>query len=255
MRLTPIAVTLALATTIAGPPVRAQSVDFPIPAVVPLNAPYNSAVRPGGRYGIYATPRSVATTWTTRVEQAFPDPSRLAQGIGLYALENAAQEAPKTFEASGRTGIFGTYADIGLQLNVRFEVKADQFRNLACTPDEIQNPLAGCAAKFPTISPNPQYSILSSGVIGQRVHVNVDFNSQREFDASNTIQVWYEGLPDEVLRRVEAGNVSFSVPASRFISAALPANNFGFQAVAQVGDLQMRGIYAQQKGTVVKDRI
>ena len=255
MRLTPIAVTLALATTIAGPPVRAQSVDFPIPAVVPLNAPYNSAVRPGGRYGIYTTPRSVATTWTTRVEQAFPDPSRLMQGVGLYALENTAPEAPKTFEASGRTGIFGTYADIGLQLNVRFEVKADQFRNLACTPDEIQNPLAGCAAKFPTISPNPQYSILSSGVIGQRVHVNVDFNSQREFDASNTIQVWYEGLPDEVLRRVEAGNVSFSVPASRFISAALPANNFGFQAVAQVGDLQMRGIYAQQKGTVVKDRI
>src|SRR6185437_12348687 len=50
-----------------------------------------------------------------------------------------------------------------------------------------------------------------------------------------TIQVWYEGLPDEVLRRVEAGNVSFAVPASRFISAAVPANNFGFQAVAQVG--------------------
>ncbi|HYK09818.1 MAG TPA: cell surface protein SprA [Gemmatimonadales bacterium] len=255
MRLTPIAVTLALATTIAGHEARAQSLGFPIPAVLPLKAPENSAVRPGGRYGIYTTPRAVATAWATRVREAFADPARLSLGIGAFAFESETPEEQKTFEASGRTGIFGTYADIGLQLNVRFEVRADQFRNLACTSDELQNPLAGCAAKFPTISPNPQYSILSSGIIGQRLHVNVDFNSQREFDANNTIQVWYEGLPDEVLRRVEAGNVSFAVPASRFISAAVPANNFGFQAIAQVGDLQLRGIYAQQKGTVVKDRI
>ncbi|HKV70334.1 MAG TPA: cell surface protein SprA [Gemmatimonadales bacterium] len=261
MRLTAIAV--ALATTIAGSPARAQQADstgalgFPIPPLVPLKAPYNSAVRPGGRYGVATTPRAVGTTWTVQVTALFPDQARLTQGIGTYAFETPTEAGgggPKTFEASGRTGIFGTYADIGLQLNVRFEVKADQFRNLLCTTDQQLNPLAGCQSKFPTISPNPQYSILSSGVIGQRLHVNVDFNSQREFDASNTIQVWYEGLPDEVLRRVEAGNVSFAIPASRFISAAVPANNFGFQAVAQVGDLQLRGIYAQQKGTVVKDR-
>jgi len=263
MRLTAIAV--ALATTIAGSPARAQQADsagalaFPIPPLVPLKTPYNSAVRPGGRYGVATTPRAVATTWALQVTALYPDQARLTQGIGTFAFETPTEGGgggggPKTFEAAGRTGIFGTYADIGLQLNVRFEVKADQFRNLNCTNEEQQNPLAGCQAKFPTISPNPQYSILSSGVIGQRLHVNVDFNSQREFDASNTIQVWYEGLPDEVLRRVEAGNVSFAIPASRFISAAVPANNFGFQAVAQVGDLQLRGIYAQQKGTVVKDR-
>ncbi|HYL81415.1 MAG TPA: hypothetical protein VEU07_11415, partial [Candidatus Acidoferrum sp.] len=261
MRLT--AITVALATTIAGSPARAQQADsgsafgFPIPPVVPLKAPSNSAVRAGGRYGLATTPSSVATAWTVQVTALFPDQARLTQGIGTFAFETPESQGgtgPKTFEATGRTGIFGTYADIGLQLNVRFEVKADQFRNLLCTTDQRQNPLAGCQAKFPTISPNPQYSILSSGVIGQRLHVNVDFNSQREFDASNTIQVWYEGLPDEVLRRVEAGNVSFAVPASRFISAAVPANNFGFQAVAQIGDLQLRGIYAQQKGTVVKDR-
>src|SRR6185437_8747476 len=59
-----------------------------------------------------------------------------------------------------------------------------------------------------------------------------------EFDANNNIHVWYEGLEDEFLRRVEAGNVTFQAPASRFITAAIPANNFG----------------AQEKGNVVKDR-
>src|SRR2546427_4410870 len=82
-----------------------------------------------------------------------------------------------------------------------------------------------------------------------------DFDSQREFDANNNLQVWYEGLEDEILRRVEAGNVTFQAPPSRFISAAIPANNFGVQAIAQLGALEFRGIYAQQKGNVVRDRV
>src|SRR5439155_4234459 len=130
-------------------------------------------------------------------------------------------------------GLPGTFADIGMQLNVRFELKADQFRNLRCSAIDLQQALSGCAAGFPTISPNPQYSIRSGGVVGQRLHLNVDFDSQREFDANNNLQVWYEGLEDEPLRRVEAGNVTFQAPRSRFISAAIPANNFGVQAIAQ----------------------
>src|SRR3989475_5428141 len=37
--------------------------------------------------------------------------------------------------------------------------------------------------------------------------------------------------------------------------AAIPANNFGVQAIAQFGALELRGIYAQQKGNVVTDRV
>src|SRR5256886_15087353 len=66
--------------------------------------------------------------------------------------------------------------------------------------------------------------------------------------------MWYEGLEDEILRRVEAGNVTFQAPPSRFITAAIPANNFGIQAIAQLGPVEFRGILAQQKGNVVQDR-
>src|SRR5437773_6212975 len=142
-----------------------------------------------------------------------------------------------------------------MELRVRFELKADRFQNLKCTPFEQQQALSGCQARFPTISPVPQYSVRTAGIVGRRLHVNVDFDSQREFDANNNLQVWYEGLEDEVLRRVEAGNVTFQAPPSRFISAAIPANNFGVQAIAQLGALELRGIYAQQKGNVVRDRV
>src|SRR5437867_128851 len=142
-----------------------------------------------------------------------------------------------------------------MDLRLRFELRGDQFKNLKCSPLEQQLALSGCQTGFPTISPVLQYAIRTGGVVGRRLHLNVDFDSQREFDANNSLQVWYEGLEDEALRRVEVGNVTFQMPPSRFISAGVPANNFGVQAIGQFGPLELRGIFAQQKGNVVKDRV
>lgn len=100
MRFTIIAVALALATTIAGPPARAQSLGFPIPALVPLKTPSNSAVRPGGRYGLAVTPASVAREWSDQLVASLPDPTRLTQSGGVFAVDNGANPlGPKTFEA------------------------------------------------------------------------------------------------------------------------------------------------------------
>ncbi len=222
------------------------------------------ALAPGGRLGARLPPGLVAAAWERRVRDALPrglapagapaDTSAVA-ALAALAAAPGAPGPPDVFQAAGPTGVLGQFANLGMDLNLRFELKADQFRNLRCNAFEQQQVVSGCRAGFPTITPNPQYAIRSGGVVGQRLHLNVDFDSQREFDANNNLQVWYEGLEDEILRRVEAGNVSFQAPGSRFISAAIPANNFGVQAVAQVGALELRGIYAQQKGNVVRDRV
>src|SRR5438552_19005924 len=75
------------------------------------------------------------------------------------------------------------------------------------------------------------------------------------FPYTTLFRSWYQGLEDDVLKRVEAGNVTFRAPPSRFITAAIPANNFGVQAAAQLGSLELTGIYAQQRGNVIKDRV
>ena len=221
-----------------------------------LGVPPNPALVPGGRLGSRVPPAVVARQWQARVLAALPP------AFPRGPLPPPPETAPLAAVPAGPSGavqralgVLGPYADLGMQLNVRFELKADQFRNLRCTTLEQQVAISGCTAGFPTISPNPQYSIRTAGVVGQRLHVNVDFDSQREFDASNNLQLWYEGLQDEVLRRVEAGNVTFQMPPSRFISAAIPANNFGVQAIGQVGPVEFRGIFAQQKGNVVRDRV
>ena len=234
---------------------------------VHLEAPHNAALAPGGRLGPRVPPALVAAEWAARIRAEFVaasgrlrppaasiTPEAVAEGGGGPPAAPTAQNPP-SFQAAGPTSATGTFADLGLDMNLRFELKADQFRNLRCTSVEQQQAISGCSAGFPTISPNPQYQIRSAGVVGRRLHVNVDFDSQREFDANNNLQVWYEGLEDEVVRRVEAGNVTFQVPGSRFISAAIPTNNFGIQAVFQIAALELRGIYAQQKGNLVTDRI
>jgi hypothetical protein len=86
--------------------------------------------------------------------------------------------------------------------------------------------------------------------------VNVDYDSQREFDASNTISIAFEGKPNEFLQKLEVGNVTFQPPPSRFITAAIPSGNYGVQAIANLGDgIKLRSIIAQQKGNVVRDRV
>jgi Motility related/secretion protein len=242
---------------------------FP-PVVLGVRVP--AALQPGGRLGARVPAALLAAQWEQVLRSLWQPTLVLAATAAPAALVAPPPNAPpppagepaptapplgqpRVFQGAGRSGSLGQYADIGMQLNLRFELKADQFRNLRCSVFERQQAISGCNAGFPTITPNPQYAVRTVGVVGQRLHVNVDFDSQREFDANNNLQVWYEGLEDEILRRVEAGNVSFAVPGSRFISTAIPANNFGVQAIAQVGAMELRGIYAQQKGNVVKDRL
>jgi hypothetical protein len=238
--------------TVVLPQASAQEPAFTASfGVPPLAAPRHAALAPGGRLGSRVPPATLARVWADALLAARRPGIAPAPAVAAAAPTAAPAPAPAP---PARASLLGPYADVGMELNLRFELKADQFRNLRCGLDEQRVAVAGCSAGFPTITPDPQYGIRTAGVVGQRLHINVDFDSRREFDANNNLQVWYEGLEDEVLRRIEVGNVTFQAPPSRFISAAIPANNFGVQAIAQVGPVELRGIFAQQKGNVVRDR-
>ena len=106
------------------------------------------------------------------------------------------------------------------------------------------------AGAVPDIAPEFQLRAVARGTITERVHIDVDFDQTREFDATNNLNVYYEGKPDEMLKFVEVGQVSLPLPTSRFISQGIPAGNFGVHADARVGPLTVRGVFAEQKGSV-----
>src|SRR6185369_586687 len=85
-------------------------------------------------------------------------------------------------------------------------------------------------------------------------HVDIDYDKQREFDASNVLSLYYEGDSTQRIRKVEVGNVSFVAPPSRFITSSVPSGNYGLQSTMQFGRLRLQGIVAKQSGNVVQRR-
>ena len=177
----------------------------------------------------------------------------LADSAGV-ALDSTAERSGAGRLFGGENDIFGNYADLNLDLSARLETKLERNKNERCTSSLLFVTGANCRSTF---QPNFdfQFNVRTGGVVADRVHVNVDYDSQREFDASNNISVYYEGKPDELIHRLEVGNVSFAPPASRFITGGIPSGNYGVQAIGQLGPMRFRTIVAQQKGNVVKDRV
>ncbi len=152
-------------------------------------------------------------------------------------------------------GLSSKYADLELDGQARLEIRTDRTREERCSPALSLDPTSGCRGKFKAPILDNQVNIRSTGLLGQRIHVNVDFDTEREYSVNNDVQIYYEGLQDEIIRRIDVGTVTFRPPPSRFITAAVPANNFGVNATFEFGPIQLQTLAATQKGSVVAERV
>ncbi len=223
------------------------------------------ALRPGGLWDRLSTPQQVVQRWVDETRaliernRLLRRRRRLLAALGrsptVAAVPGPAEQGVDTTAvvAPGFRAL-SQYADLNIELDARLESRLDRLRNLNCTAADISNPASGCQGGFPTPVLDQQFALRAGGVIAERLHVNVDFDSQREFSANNKINVWYQGLEDDILRRVEVGNLDVQLPTSRFIKSTIPQNSFGIQAEAQLGPLEFRSILAQQKGSSVRAR-
>lgn len=192
---------------------------------------------------IVALPTLAAAQSGTDTTKAVPDSAR--------ARPDPAKVGPDT----GRiTSIFGQKSDLGFQFDGRFESRVQKTANERCNTSQFFDASAQCNAAFEPAF-NMQFGVKTGGTFADRVHVNVDYNSTREFDASNSVSLYYEGKKGDWLQRVDVGNVSFDLPASRYITTGIPQGNYGLEAAAQFGTLKVRAIAAQQKGNVVSDKV
>lgn len=86
------------------------------------------------------------------------------------------------------------------------------------------------------------------GKIGDRVTVSLDQNSERDFDWENTIRVDYEGDDDDIIQRLELGNITLSLPSTEFVTFS--GNNqglFGFKATSKLGPLNITSIASVER--------
>jgi hypothetical protein len=98
-----------------------------------------------------------------------------------------------------------------------------------------------------TIDQSQRFTIV--GQVGDKVSVRVDQDSERLFEFQNAIKLEYTGYEDEIIQKIEAGNVDLSLPSTRL--AAFSAQNrglFGLKSQLKVGPLKLTSIASLEKG-------
>ncbi|NIR46567.1 MAG: hypothetical protein GWM93_20590 [Gemmatimonadetes bacterium] len=179
-----------------------------------------------------------------RVEGERPPPDTMAAA----APQPDVEPAPETTQGQPEVppDVFGEFADLGVAVQGRVEMGGGWSRFRPCDAT-FQN----CSPSLvPDLKPEIQFGGRVGGTITDRIHVSIDYDNRREFDAANNINVFYQGLEDEILQRVEVGDVSFPLPQSRYLTQGIPAGNFGIRATGQMGPIDFQTVWAQQKGDV-----
>ncbi|WP_242693143.1 cell surface protein SprA [Sabulibacter ruber] len=85
------------------------------------------------------------------------------------------------------------------------------------------------------------------GRIGEKMRITANWDTKANFDFENNLKLEYTGYPEEIIQKIEAGNVSLPLNNS-LISGG--QNLFGLKAQLQLGKLSVTAIAANQRGSI-----
>jgi hypothetical protein len=86
--------------------------------------------------------------------------------------------------------------------------------------------------------------VKATGMIGDKLTIDADWNTTRTFDFENQLKLKYTGYPDEVIQKIEAGNVSLDTK-SRLIQSTQAL--FGIKGEFKLGPLTISSVISQKK--------
>lgn len=105
-------------------------------------------------------------------------------------------------------------------------------------------------SKFPSLRMEQISRFDITGTIGSKISVKVSQDSQTDIPLANRIQIRYKGDEDDILKSIEAGNTTLSLPNTQFVGYSSSIRGlFGLKAEAQVGNLTLTAIASQEKGS------
>ncbi|MEY3678133.1 MAG: hypothetical protein RI924_274, partial [Bacteroidota bacterium] len=82
------------------------------------------------------------------------------------------------------------------------------------------------------------------GEIGTKLKISTNYNTEAQFDFENQVKLDYTGKEDEIIKKIEAGNVSLPLNSS-LISGSQAL--FGLKTQLQFGRLNVTSVFSQQK--------
>ena len=115
-------------------------------------------------------------------------------------------------------------------------------------PSEVRR-----TSHFPSLEMDQVLRVNVEGTVGEKIHVFVDHDSEREFQTKNQVRVRYEGDEDEIIQEIELGDTRLSLPGSRFISGTVPSQGlFGAKARGTLGNLDFTVVATKQENQLEK---
>jgi cell surface protein SprA len=84
-----------------------------------------------------------------------------------------------------------------------------------------------------------------TGSIGDKMELGINYNTEATFDFENKTKLEYAGHEDEIIKKIEAGNVTFPLTGS-LISGS--QSLFGLKTELQFGKLTVTNVFSHQRG-------
>ena len=129
---------------------------------------------------------------------------------------------------------------------IRIEVQGSAELTLGVKTNKVDNPtLPIDMRKTTSLDFDEKIQFNIGGNIGDLVNLDWSYNTEATFDYDNILKLNYEGKEDDIVKKVEAGNVSLPLTGT-LISGG--QNLWGFRTDLQFGKLSMSSIFSQQKG-------
>jgi len=175
------------------------------------------------------------------VKQKFSDVIKNQKEADFGAIE---LDIPFRIKSETFTRIFGSDR-ISLRVtgNITFDLsgRTEDRSGSKLTARESQNSFS------PRFNQTQQFTV--EGKIGEKVTVSVQQNSEAVTDIDNTLKLRYDGEEDEIVEKIEAGNISLSLPSTKYvIFGGQNKGLFGLKAQMRMGNLHLTTIASIEKG-------
>lgn len=129
---------------------------------------------------------------------------------------------------------------------VRIKTQGTAELKLGATLKSIDNPSLPIRNRnTTTIDFDEKINLNVNGKVGDKVNMNLNYNTDATFDFdTQNMKLKYEGKEDEIVKLVEAGNVSFPSNSSLVTGAT---SLFGLRTDLQFGKLKLQTVVSQKK--------
>ena len=162
--------------------------------------------------------------------------------------ENAKSQGKDKFDFSDMHFDLGPAEKIFGPGGVRVKTQGTAELKVGATLKDIDNPsLPIRNRKTTSFDFDEKVNLSVNGKVGDKVNMNLNYNTDATFDFdTKNLKLKYDGKEDEIIKLVEAGNVSF--PSNNSLVHGASAL-FGVRTDLQFGKLKLQTVVSQKKST------